>query len=65
VPQAVVFATGLQVPALPARLQESQVPPVHAVLQHTPSAQLPLVHWVPSEHVPPRLFLGTHAPALQ
>ena len=36
-------ATGLHVPTLPVWLQESQEP-LHAVLQHTPSTQLPLPH---------------------
>jgi hypothetical protein len=57
-------ATGLQVPTLPATLQASQEPP-HAVLQHTPSTQLPLPHWLEAEHVAPLVCFGTHAPALQ
>jgi hypothetical protein len=57
-------ATGLHVPTLPATLQASQELP-HAVLQHTPSTQLPLPHWLAAEHVAPLVFLGTHAPALQ
>jgi hypothetical protein len=52
------------VPTLPATLQASQELP-HAVLQHTPSTQLPLPHWLAAEHVAPLVFLGTHAPALQ
>jgi hypothetical protein len=52
------------VPTLPATLQASQEPP-HAVLQQTPSTQLPLPHWLAAEHVAPLVFLGTHAPALQ
>jgi hypothetical protein len=57
-------ATGLQVPTLPATLQASQEPP-HAVLQHTPSTQLPLPHWEAAEHVAPLALGGTHAPASQ
>jgi hypothetical protein len=57
-------ATGLQVPALPATLQASQEPP-HAVLQHTPSTQLPLPHWLAALHVPPLVFLGTQTPPPQ
>ncbi len=57
-------ATRLHVPTLPAWLQESQAPP-HAVLQQTPSTQLPLPHWLAAEQVAPFVFLGTQAPASQ
>ncbi len=57
-------ATGLQVPTLPATLQESQEPP-QAVLQHTPSTQLPLPHWLLAVQVVLLVFFATHAPALQ
>ena len=57
-------ATALHVPTLPVTLQASHAPP-HAVLQHTPSTQLPLPHWLVAEHVAPLDILGTHAPALQ
>jgi len=54
----------VHVPSLPAALQESQAPE-QALLQHTPSTQLPLVHWLLAEHTAPLDILGTHAPALQ
>ena len=57
-------ATGLHVPTLPATLQASQEPP-HAVLQQTPSTQLPLPHWLAAEHVAPLVFFGAHTPASQ
>jgi len=57
-------ATGLHVPTLPATLQESQAP-VHAVLQHTPSTQLPLPHWLFAVQVTPGVCFATHAPSLQ
>ncbi len=57
-------ATGLHVPTLPATLHASQAPP-QAVLQHTPSTQLPLPHWLAAEQVAPFVFLGTQAPASQ
>ena len=54
----------MQVPTLPAWLQASHDPP-HAVLQQTPSTQLPLPHWLEAEHVVPLDSFGTHAPSLQ
>jgi hypothetical protein len=57
-------ATGLHVPTLPGRLHASQEP-LHAVLQHTPSAQLPLPHWLAAEQVAPADFFGSQTPALQ
>jgi hypothetical protein len=56
--------TGLHVPTLPATLQASQEPP-QPVLQHTPSTQLPLPHWLAAEQVAPFVRLGTQAPASQ
>ena len=44
--------TGEHVPAVPARLQASHWP-VHAALQHTPSAQMPERQSVPLVHVAP------------
>jgi hypothetical protein len=35
--------------------------PVQALLQHTPSMQLPLTHSLPPPHVAPSIFFGTHA----
>jgi hypothetical protein len=52
------------VPTLPGKLQESQAPP-QAVLQHTPSTQLPLPHWLLAEQALLLVCFGTHAPALQ
>ncbi len=60
-----VEGTMLHVPTLPGRLQESQAPPLHAVLQHTPSTQLPLPHWLLAVQVTPGVCFGTHAPSLQ
>jgi hypothetical protein len=40
---SVLKGISVQVPTLPARLQASQVP-AQAVLQQTPSTQLPLAH---------------------
>ena len=38
----------VQVPRVPGTLQawQSLVPPAHAALQHTPSTQKPLAHWL-------------------
>ena len=52
-------------PTEPARLQASQAPPLHVVLQQTPSTQLPLPHSLVAEQVAPLVFFGTQAPALQ
>jgi len=35
------------------------------VLQHTPSTQLPLPHWLVAEQEAPFPFFGRHAPASQ
>jgi hypothetical protein len=45
-------------------LQASQEPP-HAVLQQTPSTQLPLPHWLAAVQEAPLAFWGTQVPALQ
>ena len=45
-------ATLLQVPTLPARLQDLQAV-LHALLQQTPCAQKPLTHSVPTLQVAP------------
>jgi hypothetical protein len=55
----------VHVPTLPGRLQESQAPPLHVVLQQTPSTQLPLAHWLLAVQAVALVFLGTQAPALQ
>jgi hypothetical protein len=57
-------ATGLHVPTLPATLQASHAPP-QAVLQQTPSTQLPLPHWLSAEQVVPFVFLSAQVPPLQ
>jgi hypothetical protein len=56
-------ATGVHVPTLPVRLQASQAP-LQAVLQQTPSTQLPLAHWL-AEVQEPEPSLGTQVPPLQ
>ncbi len=56
----------LHVPTLPGTLQASQAPPLHEELQHTPSTQLPLPHWLAAPHAAPLASFGTQAPlALQ
>jgi hypothetical protein len=47
--------TGEHVPGVAGRLHAWQVP-AHALLQHTPSMQNPLLHWVAAVHASP-LFL--------
>jgi hypothetical protein len=54
-------ATLVQVPTLPVTLHAWQLP-LHAVLQHTPSTQLPLRQSPFAAHVSP--FVNTQAPAL-
>jgi hypothetical protein len=51
--------TGVQVPLEFVRLQAWQALS-QAVLQQTPSAQIPDKHSVVVVHVPPRLFRGAH-----
>jgi hypothetical protein len=57
-------STLLQVPTLPTWLHVWQVP-LQAVLQQTPSTQLPDWQALAPAHSAPRVSLGTHAPALQ
>jgi len=59
-----VEGTKLHVPTLPGRLQASQVPPLQAVSQQTPSTQLPLRHWLEAVHDGPGRDFGTQAPLL-
>jgi hypothetical protein len=54
---------GLHVPTFPATSHASQAP-VQAELQHTPSTQLPLRHWLLAVHARPLDGFGTHAPVL-
>jgi len=56
--------SGVHVPTLPATLHASHALP-QAVLQHTPSTQLPLPHWLLAVHAPAGVFFGTQAPASQ
>jgi hypothetical protein len=52
--------TLVQVPA-PVRLHAWQVAQA-LVLQQTPSTQLPLTHWLPAPHVPPRARFAWQLP---
>jgi hypothetical protein len=52
------------VPTEPVTLQASQAPP-QAVLQQTPSTQLPEPHWLAAVHVTPLGFLATQVVPLQ
>jgi hypothetical protein len=54
--------TAVQVPALPATLQASHWP-AQALLQQTPSTQLPLAHWTAAPQEPPFATRGTQTPA--
>jgi hypothetical protein len=53
----------LQVPTLPARLHtwQSIAPLPQAVLQHTPSTQVPLTHSTPAPQVVPLGFFAAHS----
>jgi hypothetical protein len=53
-----------QVPTEPVRLHASQAPP-HAVLQQTPSTQLPEAHWLAAVHTVPLAIFGTQLVPLQ
>jgi hypothetical protein len=64
VPQVAAAGFGEQVPSRPATAHEPQSA-VHALLQHTPSAQKPLVHSAPVPHVCPSALPPTHLVALQ
>lgn len=56
---AVPPSTVTHVPSLPGTLQDSPSP-VHAELQHTPSAQVSEAHWLDNEHgVPSGCGMGT------
>jgi hypothetical protein len=56
-------ATGVQVPGAVPVAHDMQVP-AQAVRQHTPCAQTPVAHSVPSLHEPPG-GLSPHEPLLQ
>jgi len=53
----------LQVPMLPPTSHAWHCP-VHPVLQHTPSMQTPLVHWLPVPHEVPLAAVVPHVPRL-
>ena len=55
--------TATHCPTLPGTSQAWHWPP-QALLQHTPSAQLPFTHWLFPPQATPSAFFGTHAPAL-
>ena len=55
---------GEQVPLLALRLQRSQLP-LHAPLQHTPSAQKPLAHSALEPHEVPGVFNKAQVPLSQ
>jgi hypothetical protein len=53
-----------QVPSAPCPFltaEQARQVPVQALLQQTPSTQLPLAHWLPAPHAPPFPFLVTQA----
>jgi hypothetical protein len=56
--------TAVQVPTLPETSHAWHWPP-QAALQHTPSTQLPLVHWFVAKQTCPFVFFATQAPAAQ
>ena len=56
--------TATQLPTEPDTSQAWHCPP-QALLQQTPSTQLPLPHWLAAVQAPPFDSFGTHAPALQ
>jgi len=53
------------VPGLVERAHESQAPPLHAVLQHRPSAQKPDVHSFVAAQVEPFAFFAVQTPPAQ
>jgi hypothetical protein len=58
--------TALQVPTDPGRLQARQPLQLEAgESQHTPSTQLPVVHWLPPAQLAPPTFLATQFPPAQ
>jgi hypothetical protein len=64
---SVPVVTGAQVPSVPPvfAAEHAMQVPVHAVLQQTPSTQLPFVHSALAEHVAPSACFGTQAPLEQ
>jgi hypothetical protein len=53
---------GVQVPRVPSASHASHEP-VHATLQHTPSAQWPLAHWPSAAHFCPGIPFARQRPA--
>lgn len=49
----------------PSACRHTLHPPVHALLQHTPSAHCPETHWAPLVHGAPACCRAVHAPAVQ
>jgi len=45
--------------------QSFGLPPPQGELQHTPSTQLPLTHWLPPEQGTPSVLLGVQTPPAQ
>src|SRR5581483_5042543 len=56
--------TNEHVPTAPGRLHAWHWP-LHALLQHTPSTQLPATHWLAPAQVEPSASFGAHAPLAQ
>jgi hypothetical protein len=56
--------TAVQAPTLPATSHAWHWP-LQAVLQQTPSTQLPFTHWLLEVQARASAFFGTQAPALQ
>jgi len=55
---------GAQLPTAPSRLHASHVP-LHAPLQHTPSAHAPDRHWLAAVHDNPSARFAVQVPPLQ
>jgi hypothetical protein len=63
VSEAKVVHVPLELP--PAATVHAWQVPVHAELQHTPSAQKPEVHWLAAEQALPRIFFAVQVPPAQ
>jgi hypothetical protein len=61
---SVFTGTWVHVPTLPATLQAWHVPP-QAALQHTPSTQLPEVHWLAAVQAAPFAIFAVQVEPLQ
>ena len=51
--------------AAPAALEQTSHDPLHALLQHRPSAQKPEVHWLPLAHADPFALVNVQTPLPQ